>query len=202
MPRITALAMLLAMPVCAFALPSNLPKGDSTISTFSQTKERSCVTVDVGFSSAGAQSEQGWGTPWSVRAGFGTPISHRTMLFCYVDYYEYHAGGGDFTVLSPTSARRMDVAAYASIRFHDVVVMGAGVYYTKSDPVDLVDMNYYRTLWQNGNLSELRFFYVVGAAYPIHIIDRIFLPVGLFFRQSYGDRFPPIFLRTGVEVQL
>ena len=194
--------LLVVIPACTFSLQNDVAKTDSAVQLTANDHEPNTFMIDVGFSPNLGGSAIGWGAPWAVRAGFAIPRPNRTKLVCYFDYYEYKVGGGDHTHPSPTSATRRDLAFYPAVIFHDVVVIGAGVYYTKSDPVNLIGMFSDSNPWSYANLSEIRFFFIVGAKFNIPVATGISLPVGLFYRQSYGDRSAPIFLRTGLELQL
>ena len=122
-----------------------------------------------------------------------------------MDYYHYLIGGntGDFSGLwSPGPGKREDIAIYASFTVKEILVAGVGAYYTKADSVYNVQLFFPMVPMPIGGLSTVRFFYIFGAKYDIPILSSIFLPVGLYVPQSYGDRYAPIFFRAGIGIHL
>ena len=192
-PRTVIFLALVSMASVAPARPHST---DSTQSATLIPNQPNVILVDAGFYFAGFDSQQGWGTPYAFRAGFGTPISKLSMLYCFVDYYEYHIAGG----LLPSSAQRHDIATYLSLCVVHKAVIGVGLYYTKPDPVYQYDLGN-STTWESGR-SSIKLFFIMGATYEIKIVDGLFLPVGLYFRSSYHDRVASFIFRTGFGIKL
>ena len=186
----------------SFALAQERVPDDSTISR-QPVQQQNCINAEFGFFFAGSEHSSGWGTPLELNLSYGTSIAKQIVLLGNLDYYHYQLnGGGDFSTLSSEGlGKRQDIAIYASLSLAEILVVGMGAYYTKSDSVYAVDMGYYRTPWDGGGLSTVRFFYIIGAKYEIQIVNHLFLPIGLFFRQSYDDRVAPVMFRTGLGVQ-
>ena len=80
---------------------------------------------------------------------------------------------------------------------------GAGTYYTKSDAVFFVDEFQNRSPWRDSGLSEFRVFYTAELKYDITLLHSVFLPVGLFYRNSYDvNNTLPVYLRIGLGMRL
>ena len=201
------MSIILLFSLIAFSLTMSAGKsqGDTLSSTPVVQSTASWFNIELGTFFAGSQHQGGWGSPFSIHFSYGADISPNVALFGNVDYYHYQlARGGDMSGLwSPTSGQRQDVAVYASVTVAQILIAGLGVYSTKSDSVYLVDpTGYYMGTSDIGGVSKVRFFYIFGAKYDIHIVGGFYLPVGLFVRQSYGDRVAPIFFRTGLGIRL
>jgi hypothetical protein len=118
-----------------------------------------------------------------------------------IDYYDHLAIRGDHmgpASLSPSSPRGSDIALYTGVSLFQVVFVGAGYYYTKSDAVVLVYSGG-SSRWQDSGLSDFRFCYVVGFTYDIQITDALFVPLGLYYRDSYttNNVFGPASIKLG-----
>lgn len=197
--------LLLTFTSLSLTFGADTSKGDTTLSGSHDQPLVDFINVEIGSFFAGSEHQGGWGTPLDFHISYGTHIFNEVSLLGNVDYYQYRlARGGDMSGLwSPGSGKRQDVALYASISFSQIFVAGLGAYYTKSDSVYLVDpIGSVQMTSSIGGLSEVRFFYIFGVKYDIHIFEGIYLPIGLFVRQSYGDRIAPIFFRTGLEIRL
>ena len=162
------------------------------------------LTFDIGLSPPGFDYQSGWSAYPSFRAGFGKSISKDVMVSAYVDYYRYHLkfGNGN-SGPSPASAERTDYAVYAAVRLGGLFLVGSGIYFTKSDSVYVTGLfitNPYPL--GSGGISAVRFFWIFGAEYDFHVTREVFVPLGLYVRQSYGEAYGPVFLRAGVGISL
>jgi hypothetical protein len=171
---------------------------------------RNEISFNVGFPSPGANEVDGWRSTISLRLGYSRTLTPVVAVSAYVDYYNHRPIlGGSFvervTLLTP-NARRTDLAAYATISLLGVLDFGAGTYYTRSDPVDVlhvVNQFQSRSRWKDSGFSEFRFLYVVGLGYDIPLAERVSLPVGLYYRNSYDlNNILPFYLRIGVGLRL
>jgi hypothetical protein len=176
-----------------------------TSSRLFSPQEKYYFNLELGTFFSGSEQDRGWGNPFSANTSFGILVSPMVIVRANIDYYQYFVGGsvGEHSYLwSPGRGRRDDAALYGSVTFAGTLVAGAGAYYTKSDSVYL---NYwlagYKSPSSIGGFEEIRLFFIVGAILDFHLFDHVFLPVGLFIRQSYGDRFGPAFFRSGIQIR-
>lgn len=160
-------------------------------------------SLDIGSSFSGSDFEGGWRTLYAIRAGFGRVLTKTLTVYGYLDYYKFHlppASGN--SALIPQSAHRQDVAVYASVSLVRVIVLGAGLYYTTSDPVNLVSPfdNYRPYAWGGSGFSGVRFFTILGLSYDIHFTEAFFMPVGLYYRTTYHLNSFPVIGRMGLGI--
>jgi hypothetical protein len=160
-------------------------------------------SLDIGSSFSGSDFEGGWRSSYAIRAGFGRVLTKTLNLYGYLDYYKFHlppASGN--SALIPQSAHREDVAIYASVSLVRVIVLGAGLYYTTSDPVKLVSPfdNYRPYAWGGSGFSGVRFFTIFGLSYDIHFTEAFFMPVGLYYRTTYDMNSFPVIGRMGLGI--
>jgi hypothetical protein len=163
---------------------------------------QNAITFDVGFASGGSDAAGGWRQKLALRAGIRRILTKSLTATVYLDYYDHIAILGDHLEpvwLSPPSPRRSDIAFYGGLSLFQIIFLGAGSYYTKSDAVVFL-FEHGSSHYPDSGLSEFRFFYIVGLTYDIHICDALFLPLGLYYRNSYttNNTFGPVNLKIGV----
>lgn len=191
-----------------FALKMHNPPPAETqlfASTDSSATRRDAITIDIASSFHGSDFEGGWRTRYALRAGFGRTFSRTLTVNGYLEYYEFGitpANGNSYAVTA--SAKRRDVALYASVSLVHVIVMGIGIYYTASDPVYYVSPFYSgKYKFPDSDFSAGRLFITMGLSYDIHITDELFVPIGFYYRSSYAMNYPlPFFGRVGVGVTI
>jgi hypothetical protein len=200
---------LVLVYVPLFAVFAKSPGSPQDTSQIPQTPNcgRNSLSIDLGLPSPGSDEVRGWRSTISWRAGFTREVVAGVFAISgYVDYYGHRAIIGDHLEplnLSPSYARRTDVAVYATISCIHILEIGAGTYYTKSDAVFFVDRFQNRIRWPNSGLSEFRVFYTAGLKYDIPLFHSVFLPVGLFYRNTYDvNNSIPIYLRIGLGMRL
>jgi hypothetical protein len=186
-----------------FALPSLAYAGyeDSTQTTSGSTLHQDRITLDLGVFLLGVYTGDGWEPQNALRAGFGKEIRPGLILNGHLEYYEFNIEKyGDHTQLVPKSAKRHDIAAYAGILFFETVEIGIGGYYTKSDPVTMIELLGNEAPWGGGGQSGFRTLVSFGIQHEFDIVHGVFLPVGLYLRNvDYGNGLP--FLRLGLGMK-
>ncbi len=176
-------------------------QSDSTQMTTLQ--ERIYFNLEVGTFFSGSDQDAGWGNPFGAHASVGIPISSQLLASINFDYYQYFLGGavGEHSYAwSPSRGRRDDFALYTSVSLAGTLIAGVGAYHTKSDSAYLYYwLQNYKTPMAIGGIDAVRFFVIVGAYHEFHLVGGWYLPVGIYVRQSYGDRYGPAFLRSGFQ---
>jgi hypothetical protein len=195
-----------------FSLITLLTNGASARTRFEDSLKDSrpstaqnAITFDVGFSSPGSDAAGRWRQKLALRAGIRRMLTKTLTAAVYFDYYDHIAIQGDHLAperLSPPSPRRSDIALYAGLSLFRVVFVGAGSYYTKSDAAVFLSPGG-SSPYPDSGLSEFRFFYIVGLTYDIRITDALFLPVGLYYRNSYStnNTFGSVSLKVGAGIE-
>jgi hypothetical protein len=149
-----------------------------------------------------AHSGLGWGPHFAVRAGYGYNISSSFALVAHLEYYQFSlVPGGGFTGLIPTDTKRHDVALYAGWLMAGFLEVGLGAYYSQSEKIQMIGLFQQPEPWSPSGSSSIRLFVTGGIQYEIHIVDGLYIPVGLYKRTTApGDDMDGyILLRLGVE---
>ncbi len=189
----------IALTICVQAAVQARPMNDSLQAESDELAKRNHITFDIGLSPPGNDYEAGWGAYPSLRAGYGKILSKDLLVSAYFDYYRYHLSHGyGNSGPGPASAKRVDYAVYVTVRLGGILVLGSGIYLTKSDSTYVSGPSITTPYPWGGGVSGVRFFWIFGAEYDFKPVSGIFVPVGLYVRQSYGDKYGPIFLRVGL----
>lgn len=160
------------------------------------------INFDAGYYPLRSDFSGGWEPLYSLRLGVGKFFDEGISLHLFVDYYYHKLGfSGGMSGFSPQSAKRHDIALYGIFTLFNFLDAGIGTYYSKSDDVTIVypANTFPPEPWKFGGVSKFDFFFTLGAKYEIPLGNELYLPVGIYFRDSgYGSSLTPWLLRAGV----
>jgi hypothetical protein len=195
------LALLLAFPFAAKSKALFPAIEDSGYS--SQHNHR--LELNVGLYLPGVTGD-GWEPQYAFRTAYGREISTNLIVFANLQYYLFNIEqqATEFTDLQPRNAKRHDVAIYASLVAFRIFDLGLGGYYTTSDRVLAIGQYGTGGVWGSTGRSTMRFFLSVGIQYEFHIAHELYMPVGLFYRNTkYGTdgSSQPLSLKIGLGLK-
>jgi hypothetical protein len=202
----SALILICGLPYLAFATNRASPNEDTLQTSSASVGREKFITLDAGVYPFDFLSDQqtGWYPTVSPRIGFGLTVATSVIFYTHVDYYRFHMASVGNSSYLPKSAKREDLALYAGFLVGQTIDVGLGVYYTTSEKVDIAPLLSNETLpWAQSGWSAYRFFFTIGVVHEFKITDRLFLPVGFYYREAgYGSAIGPLFLRLGIGLAL
>ncbi len=204
----TKLAVLicLGLAIDPHASAANLFRQDSVRSELKPADGRTQITMTVGLFPFGFLSDErsGWYPKIAVGTGLTFPVARDISLCTKVDYYLYEPSSTGNSSFSSNSVKRQDIAISAAIQIGNFFEVGCGGYYTTSDEVNIQYFFPSDTLrWSQSGWSAVKFYFTAGFFHKFELTDRLFLPVGLYYRDAgYGSGTGPYFIRGGFGVRL
>ena len=146
------------------------------------------IWLDGGVYPSGGAFHNGDFYPTSnIRLGVGKSF-HMYQLYCFIEFTSHKYDSPD-ALFPPflSSGKRNDIAVYAMGSIYKFLYVGAGMYYSHQDNIIGHDQ-LGNIIYESGDISHLRLYYVIGIGYQIAISNSISLPVGLYYRnQEYSE---------------
>ena len=145
------------------------------------------IWLDAGVYPFGGPYHNGDFHPTSnIRLGAGKSF-RLYQLYCFVEFTSHKYDPPE--TLSPpflSSDNEYDIAVYAMGSIYKFLYVGAGMYYSHQDNIIGHDQ-LGNIIYESGDISHLRLYYLIGIGYQISISNSISLPVGLYYRdQEYS----------------